>query len=178
MSWALVLLGAASHALPRPSLSADAIETTVALLGGLGLRAFVLDSRYVPSASMEPTFEVGDLLILEKVSFRSHPPVAGEVVCFRAPPALERGTPRGACYIKRIVALAGDEVRVQGGKLQVNGSPVSEPYVKDLIRYRLRSTRVLSRGGTASSRARTPTAPRTSASTRATRPHPTRRGRS
>ena len=140
---ALALLApAASHALPKPAMPADAIETTIALLGGLGLRAFVLDSRYVPSESMVPTLEVGDLLILEKVSFRTHPPAAGGVVCFRAPPALERGTPSGACYIKRVVAVAGDVVRVRDGRLEVNGSPSAEPYIKEPIRYRLRSTRV------------------------------------
>ena len=98
--WAvLVLLApATSHALPTPKMTADAVETTIALLGGLGLRAFVLDSRYVPSESMVPTLLVGDLLILEKVSFRAHPPTAGEVVCFRAPPALagdDGGLPGG-----------------------------------------------------------------------------------
>ncbi|KAL1522660.1 hypothetical protein AB1Y20_017638 [Prymnesium parvum] len=141
-SMVAVMCTHAAASLPRPTPSSQAIETTLALLGGLGLRAFVLDSRYVPSASMEPTFQVGDLMILEKVSFRAWRPAAGEVVCFRAPPALERGMPAGACFIKRIVAVAGDEVSVHRGKLFVNGLPVHEPYIKEAIRYQLRTTRV------------------------------------
>ena len=121
-----------------PRRRADSIETAIAVIGGFGLRAFVLDSRFVPSESMEPTFEVGDLLLLEKVSFRVRPATRGEVVCFRAPPALAKGTPQGACYIKRVVAVGGDEVEVSDGCLFVNGKAVAEPYLRGRISYRLR----------------------------------------
>lgn len=116
----------------------DAIDTTLALFGGLAIREYVVDSRYVPSASMEPTFEIGDRFLLEKVSLIARPPAAGDVVCFRAPPALEKFTPPGSCYIKRVVAIPGDVVSVRDGQLFVNGSPVHEPYLKERIRYRLR----------------------------------------
>ncbi|KAL3909420.1 MAG: hypothetical protein SGPRY_009434 [Prymnesium sp.] len=120
----------------------EAREAMLTLAGGLALREWCFDSRHVPSVSMCPSFEVGDVLLLEKLSFLASPPSRGEVVCFRAPPALERFTPRGACYIKRVVATAGDEVSVRGGKLLVNGEPVDEPFLAEPMRYALRSTRV------------------------------------
>ena len=146
----LPLLAVAGSAMPLAPLvgrmsaaaRAEATELAVSVAGAIGLRTFVLDSRYVPSASMEPTLLVGDMLLLEKVSFRFSRPARGEVVCFRPPPALAEGTPQGACYIKRVVAVGGDVVRVRDGELLVNGRSPPESRVPVRVGYRLAPTRV------------------------------------
>ena len=105
------------------------------------LREHVLDARYIPSESMVPTFVIGDLLLLDKVSLRMRPPERGEVVCFTPPASLIAQQPSlgrsDLCMIKRVVAVAGDVVRVRRGRLIVNGRRVSEPYVASRMDYRM-----------------------------------------
>ena len=118
-----------------------ATEVAVTLGGAFLLREHVLDARYIPTESMVPTLHVGDLLLLDKVSVRVRPPARGEIVCFKPPPALVAKQPAlgagSVCMVKRIVALAGDEVRVQKGRLFVNGERVAESYVPERMQYRM-----------------------------------------
>jgi signal peptidase I len=99
----------------------------------------VVEPRYIPSLSMSPTFSVGDQLAVEKVTKRLRPPLRGEVVVFRPPPAFAEiaGERKGReALIKRIVAVGGDEVAVRRGRgLVVNGEAVREDYVKDQAAY-------------------------------------------
>jgi signal peptidase I len=128
-------------------LSGGALELGISFGGALLLRDHVLDARYIPSESMTPTFEVGDLLLLDKLSLRGRPAERGDVVCFHPPPSLVALLPelgRGQlCCIKRVVAIAGDKVCVRRGRLFVNGRTPCEPYLAaERIGYRLRATRV------------------------------------
>lgn len=123
-------------------------DIATSLGGALLLKEFVLDARYIPSESMLPTFAVGDLLLLDKVSHYWRRPTRGDVICFKAPPelvaiipALGRG--KNVCCIKRVVAVAGDEVCVRRGCLVVNGQVQAEPYrSSERIRYRMSTVRV------------------------------------
>lgn len=90
------------------------------------LRALVIEARYVPSGSMKPTFEENDRLLVEKLS-RPWAPQRGEVVVFR-PPA--RAVEAAGPLIKRVVAIGGDRVAIEGGKLLVNGQALNEPYAE------------------------------------------------
>ena len=109
----------------------------------------VLDARYIPTESMVPTLLVGDLLLLDKLSLRVRGAARGDVVCFTPPPALVKLQPAlgsgACCMIKRVVAVAGDKVRVRNGRLLVNGRRVAEPYVPERIGYRM-STRTVPAG--------------------------------
>ena len=123
------------------------VDVGVSLGGALLLREHVLDARYIPSESMAPTFEVGDLLLLDKVSLRRRPPARGDVVCFIPPAAMIKRLPelakiRNVCMIKRVVALAGDDVCVRHGRLTVNGRVQHEPYVARRSSYAMSSRRV------------------------------------
>ncbi|HUW61703.1 MAG TPA: signal peptidase I [Candidatus Bathyarchaeia archaeon] len=79
----------------------------------------------VPSASMEPTLMAGDHLI----TLTADQYQRGEVVVTEDPEE------EGAFIVKRIVAVSGDTVAVEGGALYVNGHYVSEPYVKTPPQY-------------------------------------------
>ena len=114
---------------------ADALELTASAAIAVGVRAFALDARHIPSPSMEPAFAIGDHLLLEKVSRFFRPLARGDVICFQPPPALEAATPEGSCIIKRVVGLEGDEVRVAGGRLLINGEAPAEPYVTEPMHY-------------------------------------------
>ncbi|MEW5935186.1 MAG: signal peptidase I [Bacillota bacterium] len=102
----------------------DAVQT-VLLAGVLALliRLFVVEPFRVDGPSMEPTLFTGERLLVDKVSYRFHPPRRGDVVVFRNPGNLRED------YIKRVVALPGDTVEMRLGRLYVNGQPVPEPYV-------------------------------------------------
>ena len=54
-----------------------------AFLLAIGIRTLVAEARYIPSSSMEPTLEINDRLIIEKISYRFRTPQRGDVVVFR-----------------------------------------------------------------------------------------------
>lgn len=98
----------------------------MALALALLIRTFIAEARWIPSASMVPTLQEGDRLVVEKVSYRFSQPKRGDIIVFR-PPA-ETGF-EGA-YIKRIIGLPGDRMRIQNGQVFINGTPVQEDYIK------------------------------------------------
>jgi len=93
------------------------------------LRAFVAEPFVVRGNSMEPTFFDGDYLWIEKVSPHFYLK-RGEVVVFKAP-----DNPY-AVYIKRIIGLPGERVRIVGQKIYVSSEEgiflLIEPYIKAL----------------------------------------------
>jgi signal peptidase I len=111
----------------------------------LAIRLLIVEPRYIPSLSMFPAFEVNDQLAVEKVSKWTQPPNRRDVVVFDPPASfweLSARRPDGEALIKRVVAVAGDEVEVSGGKLLVNGEVQDEPYVAERADYTLPPMRV------------------------------------
>ena len=87
------------------------------------VRPFVLEAFQVPSESMVPTLEVGDRFLANKFVYRFWEPERGDIVVFRSVDGGEED------LVKRIVALAGDEVAVENGVLSVNGEVQQELFV-------------------------------------------------
>jgi len=133
------------RSMARRSTGATA-ELVSSIGGALLLKEFVLDARYIPSESMEPTFKAGDLLLLDKISQRLRLARRGDVICFSPPEALLLMVPslaqRNLCCIKRVVAVGGDEVRVRGGRLMINGVPQTEPWIVGPMNYTMAPVRV------------------------------------
>ena len=109
------------------------------------IRWFVVEPRYIPSASMEPTFDRGDQIAVEKVSTLVRTPRPGEVVLFRPPdaalgiarsndlaraardglpppPPRSRRSAEDEVFVKRVVAGPGAVVEVRGGVVYVDGA--------------------------------------------------------
>ncbi len=94
------------------------------------LRSFLFEPFKIPSGSMVPTLAVGDLILVNKFHYGIRLPVInkkivdnnpvqrGDVVVFRYPPE------PWVDYIKRVVAIPGDEVAYNDQKLSINGQPV------------------------------------------------------
>jgi signal peptidase I len=83
-----------------------------------------MDSRYIPTPSMAPTLEVGDRLLVEKVTRYFRPVQRGDIIVFRPPPALlERRPDLRDSFIKRVIAVGGDQLEIRGGVPYVNGEP-------------------------------------------------------
>jgi signal peptidase I len=126
---------------------------TVALVVGALLLAFLVkvflaQAFYIPSGSMIPTLEIGDRVIVEKVTYRVREPERGEVVVFRRPGIERPGGPSQALreflqglgllqpdedmdLIKRLIGLPGETVELRDGTLLVDGRPLPEPYAVD-----------------------------------------------
>lgn len=118
------------------SRTRETIETfAIALVLALGVRATVAEARYIPSESMLPTLEVGDRLIVEKISYHFDAPQRGDIVVFN-PPATA-GFRENNAFIKRVIGLPGDRLAVRDGQVVRNGQVLTEAYVKEAPDYRM-----------------------------------------
>jgi signal peptidase I len=119
-----------SQKTPTPENPVVEIVKTLAMAGILafGIRTFVAEARYIPSSSMEPTLEINDRLIIEKVSYRFQDPDRGDVVVFSPTQALKEQNFKDA-FIKRVIGLPGDKVIVKNGQVYVNDKPIQEKYI-------------------------------------------------
>lgn len=106
---------------------------TAAVLA-FGIRTFVAEARYIPSSSMEPTLQINDRLIIEKVSYKFRDPDRGDVVVF-SPTAKLREENFKDAFIKRVIGLPGDKVEVSGGTVYINGKALSEDYIAEKPNY-------------------------------------------
>ena len=96
------------------------------------LRSFLFEPFKIPSGSMIPTLQVGDLILVNKFTYgvrlpvintkltEGNAPQRGDVMVFRYPPKPSLD------YIKRVVGLPGDEVAYLNKQLSINGKPVSK----------------------------------------------------
>ncbi|MGZ3498686.1 MAG: signal peptidase I [Vulcanimicrobiaceae bacterium] len=104
------------------------------ILAGLAaflLITFVARTYYIPSGSMIPTLQIGDVLLVNKFEYHFHKPNEGDIVVF--PPPI----PSPDDFIKRVIARPGDTLRIQGGVVYVNGKALREPYIKEPPDYNL-----------------------------------------
>ena len=115
----------------------------IALALALFIRAFVAEPRYIPSDSMFPTLEVGDRLVVEKVSYYFRPPATGEIVVFDPPQQLQiQGYAKDQAFIKRVIGTPGQTVQVQDGKVYINGRSLKEDYIAEPPAYQMEPVQV------------------------------------
>mmetsp|Transcript_3475 Transcript_3475/g.6524 ORF Transcript_3475/g.6524 Transcript_3475/m.6524 type:complete len:281 (-) Transcript_3475:1533-2375(-) len=109
---------------------------TASFAVALFVRFFVMEPRFIPSTSMFPTFDIGDQLLVEKVSNLVKAPEVGDVVVFKAPDALvERGFTPSDVFIKRVVGAEGDKVFIKDGEVFVNGIRQDETFTAERPNY-------------------------------------------
>lgn len=133
---------------PKPeNLWIEGLKTVgLSLFLAFGIRAGVAQSFFIPSGSMEPTLEVDDRLMVDKLSYRFQAPQRGDIVVFQPPPAAISacGLPSNSqdSFIKRIVGLPGERVAVIAGQVYINDRPLAENYIASKPDYE-RSVRVI-----------------------------------
>lgn len=101
----------------------------VAVLVSLLIRTYVFQTFFIPSGSMEPTLQVGDRIVVSKLSVEFGTIHIGDILVFRAPPAVR--TQCGddvADLVKRVIGLPGDHLTSKGNTIYVNGSPLKQPW--------------------------------------------------
>jgi signal peptidase I len=131
-------LGKDAQAVPEPGIVDYARSMVPVVVFVLVLRSFLFEPFRIPSDSMMPTLQDGDFILVNKFAYGLRLPVLntrfvdvgeperGDVVVFRYPP-----NPR-INYIKRVVGLPGDRVKVISDRIYVNDVPLEE---KLLERY-------------------------------------------
>jgi signal peptidase I len=127
----------------------NAVEWVVVVAGALLvaviIKTFLFQAFYIPSVSMEPTLKVGDRVLVNKLSYKLHDVHRGDIVVFERPPTSpqtvegcdgqpvtitpQKSTEAVHDLIKRVVAVGGETVESRGGRVFINGAPLSEPYL-------------------------------------------------
>jgi signal peptidase I len=98
-------------------------DLSVAVLFCFFLIAFVAQAFRVQGTSMEPLLRDGERIVVNKFVYRFQKIERGDVVVFWYP------RDPSVSFIKRVVALPGDQVEIRSGQLLVNGLPVPESYL-------------------------------------------------
>ena len=78
---------------------------------------------------MKPTLQPGEFLLVNQLAYKIGEPDIGDIVVFHAPGG------SGLDYIKRVMGIPGDEVRVEDGLVFVNDQPLYESYIAEDPKY-------------------------------------------
>lgn len=104
----------------------DFLETIVVSLAIFAVvYIFLFQPHQVDGKSMEPNFHNGEYILTDKISYRLHSPNRGDVIVFHSPQD-ER-----VDFIKRIIGVPGDSIKVASGHIYLNGQKLTENYVND-----------------------------------------------
>ena len=105
----------------------DILETVLpALFIVLVVNVFLAQATRVEGQSMEPNLHNNQRLIIEKISYRFHPPRRGDIVVLKV--ANRHSDP----LIKRVVGLPGETIEIRDGHVYINGEVLTEPYLEQL----------------------------------------------
>jgi signal peptidase I len=106
----------------------EVLEVAVIAVGAVVVvRHFVVQPFLVAGDSMVPNFENGDYLLIDELTYRLRTPARGEVMVFHHD--------EFTYYIKRVIGLPGEEVKIEGGKITIinkehpDGFVLNEPYL-------------------------------------------------
>ena len=105
------------------------IVVVVAVLVAVLLRAFVVQTFYIPSGSMEPTLQIGDRILVNKLSYDLHGVDRGDIVVFSRPPAENCGGPEVNDLVKRVIGLPGDVLSLSDHYVDVDGKRLDETWL-------------------------------------------------
>lgn len=104
----------------------DFLETSVVALSiFVVVYLFLIQPHEIKGNSMEPNFHNNEYILTDKISYRFKDPKRGDVIIFKAPrnPDVD--------YIKRIIGLPKERIKIQKGHVYINGEILNEPYLTD-----------------------------------------------
>ena len=99
------------------------VSIIIAVALAFCIRTFLVEPYMVEGSSMYPTLVNHERLVVDKLSYFVTDPKKGEIVVFRFPKDQSRD------FIKRVIAVGGDTVEMQQGKVFVNGKQLNETYI-------------------------------------------------
>lgn len=131
---------AVSQREPRASIGHDLISSAQSLMGTVVIAIFVItfivQAFQIPSESMENTLLVGDYLLVNKLIYGGHrlgdhllpyqKIARGDIIVFHYPVDPTQH------FVKRVIGIPGDRLRLINKKVWIGGKPIDEPYVRFL----------------------------------------------
>lgn len=107
-----------------PSFVGELVKfALIAIIIVVPLRLYVAQPFIVSGASMSPTFETGEYLIIDELSYRFHEPRRGDVVVFRFPQNPSK------FFIKRVIGLPNETIRTENGIVVIRNDEHPEGFV-------------------------------------------------
>lgn len=103
----------------------------IAFVVMIGFRFFIAEPFIVSGSSMVPNFHNREYLIINKLEYRTGDPERGDVIVFKYPKDTSQ------YFIKRVIGLPGEKVKIEGGKVLIynsehpEGQTLSEPYLSN-----------------------------------------------
>jgi len=125
------------------------IILVLAAIVAVGIQSFFFKAFIIPSSSMSPTLQIGDRVMVDRVTYYFRKPRRGDIVVWRYPPDDPRSlttsnpfywpfqqigetlhlTHRGTTpFVKRVIATEGETLQIKNGQVYINGKPIVEPY--------------------------------------------------
>jgi signal peptidase I len=120
------------------------LELVLILAAALGLwyvtNGWIVKPYRIPSASMEPTLQSGDRVLVNRFIYRFHDPRRGDIIVFHPPGSGDQAiagasTEASVYFIKRIIGLPGETVEGRNGHVEICAKPnvgchiLNEPYL-------------------------------------------------
>jgi signal peptidase I len=124
----------------------DVLEVIVFAVGiFFFIYLLIMRPHRIEGQSMMPNFPDSEYLLTERVSYYIHGPKRGDVVVF-VPPPISANIGQVTCgnappvsaptldeYVKRVIGLPGEKIKVKDGHIYINGKLLNEPYLKDTV---------------------------------------------
>src|SRR5256885_228972 len=90
---------------------------------------YAVQTVHVLGSSMYPSLHDNDLLVASKISYKLHAPQRGDIIVFKPPDEASRD------FIKRIIALPGERIRISNSVVYINGQVLQESYLPEKWTY-------------------------------------------
>jgi signal peptidase I len=101
----------------------------IAVLVAFVLRTFVIQTFFIPSASMTPTLQVGDRIVVNKLSYHLHSVHRGDIIVFKRPPNENCAGPPVPDLVKRVIGLPGEVISDRHGTVYINGKALDQSWL-------------------------------------------------
>lgn len=99
----------------------------VAVMASLLIRAYVFQTFYIPSGSMEPTLQIGDRILVSKLSVELGTIHRGDILVFRAPAGVVSQCGDNVTdLVKRVIGLPGETITSKGNTIYVDQHPLTQ----------------------------------------------------
>lgn len=103
----------------------DTIDSiVVAFVIAMIIRAFLLQAYKIPSGSMLNTLLIGDHILVNKAAYYFSKPKRGDIIVFEYPLEPEKD------FIKRVIGVPNDKIKMVDKKVYINSKPLEEEYVR------------------------------------------------
>lgn len=119
------------------SLLREVLQTLILTVLVFFIFRILIQPVYVNGPSMQPGLHTGEWVLVNKVAFDFHAPQRGDVVVFYPPSDTHE------LYVKRLIGLPGDTIRITHNAVYVDNHQLSEPYIYPLAPGEVENTQVV-----------------------------------